>query len=288
MEIKGAFTALITPFNDDGGVDYGTLRKLIEIQVENNVGLVVLGTTGETPNLNSEEKKTIINIALEISNGKVPVIVGTGTNSTHKTLEETRIAKEMGADAVLIVTPYYNKPTDEGIFQHFKKISDNVDISVIVYNIQSRTGKNISTKLLKRLSELKNIIGVKEASGDIHQIMEVIYTLPKDFIVLSGDDILTFPLIMLGGKGVISVVSNLYPKEISDLVSYSINNNFEKAREIHYKLLPFFKAAFIETNPIPIKYAMSLKGLIKENYRLPLCKMADENKELIKKVLLNE
>lgn len=287
MNLNGTFTALITPFLDDGGVDYVALEQLIESQIEYENGLLALGTTGETPNLLPEEKKDIIKLVVKKSRDKVPVMVGTGTNSHYETIKDTKQAKELGADFALIVTPYYIKPNDEGIFQHFEKINE-IGIPLVVYNIQGRTCKNISTNLLERLAELENVVGVKEASGSISQMMDVIANLSEDFSVLSGDDSMALPLLSLGGKGVVSVVSNLYPGEISEMINYGLSGDFERAKDLHYRLLPFFRAAFVETNPIPIKAAMAMRGLIKENYRLPLCGLNNLEVDQAKKGIIKE
>ena len=285
---KMAYTALVTPFlENEGGVDFKSLENLIDIQVECGVGLVALGTTGETPTLNDEEKKKIIQLVVLKAKDKVPVVVGTGSNSTGYTIEETKIAQDLGADAVLIVTPYYNKPTDEGVYRHFECIINSTNIPIIVYNIQGRTAKNISTDLLSRISGLDRIIGVKEASGDMNQIIEVRQKLSNEFLLFSGDDGLTLDILTRArGDGVISVISNLYPEKVRDLVNYGLSGNFEEAKKLHNKLSEFTAKAFIETNPIPIKYAMSLKGLIREAYRLPMCELREENKELVKRALL--
>lgn len=280
--LKGAFTALITPFKD-GKVDYDALRKLVRFQIENGInGLVPLGTTGETPTLHDDEKEKILKIVVEEAKGKVPVIAGAGSNSTEKTVKEAKKMEDLGADYLLISAPYYNKPTQEGIFQHFKAVCDAVKIPIVVYNIKGRTGVNIETSTLVRLSKMKNIVAVKEASGDIGQMMDVIDQLPKSFSVLSGDDALTIPLIACGGRGIISVASNVMPDKMAEMVKYANEGDFESARAIHYELLDFFKVEFVETNPIPIKYAASVMGLCKEEYRLPMCSMQDSNKAKMK------
>jgi len=285
---RRAYTALVTPFlENEGDIDFRALENLLSIQIENKLGLVVLGTTGETPTLSDKEKRKIIKLGVKKAKDKVPIIVGTGSYSTRHTIEETIIAQELGADAALIVTPYYNKPTDEGVYRHFESIVNSTNIPIVVYNIKGRTAKNISTLLLKRISGLDKIIGVKEASGDMDQIMEVRQMLPEEFLLFSGDDGLTLDIMKKArGDGVISVVSNLYPIEISRLVNYGLLGKFERAKELHDKLLEFTAKAFIETNPIPVKYAMHIKGLIKEAYRLPMCELRKENKELVKKTLL--
>ncbi|MBI1975427.1 MAG: 4-hydroxy-tetrahydrodipicolinate synthase, partial [Candidatus Vogelbacteria bacterium] len=248
-------------------------------------GLVPLGTTGESPTIHDEEREKIIKTAVDAANGRVPVIVGTGTNSTEKTIKYTKQAKQLGADAALIVSPYYNKPTQEGLYQHFTTVANAVDLPIIVYNIQGRTGVNIETATLKRMAEHKNIVAVKEASGNVAQMMEVLDQLPKDFTVVSGDDNLTLPLMALGGKGVISVISNLLPDKVSRMTGYALEGDFESAKKVHFELLPIFKAAFIETNPIPIKAAMNMAGLPAGPCRLPLCKMMPANEEKLKAVV---
>ena len=288
MEIKGTYTAMITPFKG-GQVDFEGLTKNIHYQLDNGInGLLALGTTAETPTLNEDEKISIINLFVEEAGGKVPVVVGTGSNSTEHTIENTRKAKELGADVVLIVTPYYNKPTQNGIFLHFQAVCDQVDIPIIVYNIQGRTGKNIETSTLKRIAELPNIIGVKEASGSVDQMENVIHQIAmkkENFNVMSGDDGLTVPLLSIGGTGVISVLSNLVPDKVVQMVNAGLKGDFETAREIHYRLLPLVRAAFIESNPIPIKAAMEMCDMPAGGVRLPLCVIQPKHKELVKEVL---
>lgn len=284
---KGAFTAIVTPFMENGGIDERALRNLVEFQIKNKIdGIVPCGTTGESPCLEDEECKKVIEIVVNAARGKVPVIAGTGSNSTHHAIELTKIAKDIGANASLQVCPYYNKPTQEGLFRHFSEIAKAVDIPIIIYNIQGRTGVNLETSTLAKLAkEHSNIVGVKEASGNIAQMMDVIATLPKSFDVLSGDDNLTLPLMSFGGKGIISVASNIIPNEMHKLVELALSGNFKRAMELHYKFLPLFKGIFIETNPIPIKAALAMKGLIKEVYRLPMCEMKTENKEKLRNIL---
>lgn len=298
-KLRGAFTALITPMHADGTVDFDGFRTLVRFQLENGIsGLVPLGTTAETPTLDErlgEEEDKIIQIVMEevrsykqTSKRDVPVILGSGSNNTKDAIWYTQRAKDMGADYALVVTPYYNKPSDEGIYRHFEAVS-KVGIPIIVYNIMGRTGKNISTDLLCRIAELPNIAGVKEASGDINQMMDVIARIKSvkpDFAVLSGDDGLTLPLIAAGGDGVVSVVSNLVPALITELATAALENNMDKARQIHYRLLPIFKAAFIDGNPTSIKYAMNVKGLPAGGVRLPLVEVHDKAKEIIKDALV--
>lgn len=284
---QGAITAIVTPFTEKGELDEESLRKLVEFQIKNKIdGIVPCGTTGESPTLADDEHKKVIEIVIDAVKGKVPVIAGAGSNSTRHAIEMTRAAADLGADASLHVSPYYNKPTQEGLYKHFHEIAKTVDIPIIIYNIQGRTAVNIETSTLARLAkEHSNIVGVKEASGNIAQMMDVISALPKNFSVLSGDDNLTLPLMALGGKGIISVASNIIPREMHDLTEYALNGDFKKAGELHYKFLPLFKGIFIETNPIPIKAALAMKGMIKEVYRLPMCEMKTENKEKLMEIL---
>lgn len=275
MDFKGLYSVLVTPFDEHLELDEKGLQENIQFQIRERVqGIVVLGTTGEAPTLSSEEQDRIVLIAKEETSGKVPLVVGTGSYSTSDTIKKTLKAKKLGADAVLIVTPYYNKPTQEGLYLHFKAIAEACDIPIIIYNIQGRTGQNLQTATLKRLAEIPSIVGVKEASGSVPQMMEVIATMREfrpGFKVLSGDDALTFPLMALGGHGVLSVVSNIIPRTLSEFVENLLQGNFSKAREMHYHLMPLFSAAFIETNPIPIKAAMRHLGYPAGGCRLPLC-----------------
>ena len=283
---KGVYTALITPFKEDGSVDEDALEKIVNFQIKNGItGLVPCGTTGESPTLNHEEHERVVELVVEFSDGRVPVIAGTGSNSTQEAISLTRHAAESGADASLQVAPYYNKPTQEGFYRHFKKIADEVDMPLIVYNIPGRTGANIETATLMRLAQHKNIVGVKEASGSLPQMMDIIAQKPDKFNVLSGDDNLTLPLIAVGGTGVISVAGNLIPSEMSEFVNAALDGNYDKARKHHYELMPLFKALFIETNPIPIKASMAMRGFCKEVYRLPICEMQMQNKKKLRDVL---
>lgn len=291
IALRGALTAMVTPMNADGSVDYEGFRKNVAFQLEKGIdGLVPLGTTGETPTLAEDEEERMITIVLEAvraheerTGRRVPVVVGAGSNNTADAVRYCTRAKAMGADAALVVTPYYNKPSDEGIFRHFEAVS-RVGIPIVVYNIAGRTGKNIPTPLLARIAALPNIIGVKEASGDISQMMAVIATVKAkrpDFAVLSGDDALTLPLIALGGDGIVSVVSNLAPAEVTAMTAAALSGDMEKARTLHYRLLPFFKAAFVDGNPTSIKYAMNCKGMPAGTVRLPLVEVTDAAKQVI-------
>ncbi len=288
MTFEGVFTALITPFTEKGAIDEDALRKLIDFQIKEGIsGLLPMGTTGESPTLSHEEHIRAIEIVIDQVEGRVPVIAGSGSNCTQEAIEMTLQAMECGADASLQVAPYYNKPTQEGFFLHFTAIADAVDIPVLVYNIPGRSGKNIENETMLRLAEHPNIVGVKEASGNIGQMMDLILRAKDDFIVLSGDDNMAFPLTALGGKGVVSVASNLLPAKMMDMINAALKGDIEKGRSIHYELLPFFKGLFLETNPIPIKYAMFLKGMITESYRLPLCPMSESNKKIFTAIYKN-
>jgi 4-hydroxy-tetrahydrodipicolinate synthase len=280
MKLEGVYTALVTPMMDDGKLDETALRRLVDFQVEGGVqGLVPVGTTGESPTLDGEECKRVIQVVVEQARGRVPVIAGAGSNSTSEAIEYARDAKEVGAVATLQVAPYYNKPTNQGFLAHFRAIADAVDLPMVVYNIAGRTGKNIDNVTMLELARYRNITAVKEASGDIGQIMDLIAGKPSGFTVLSGDDNLVFPIMALGGRGVISVASNLVPDRMTRFVGAALRGEWDTARKMHYELLPLFKAIFIETNPIPIKAAMAMKGLMKESYRLPMCPLAPKNRE---------
>jgi 4-hydroxy-tetrahydrodipicolinate synthase len=273
---------------DDGAVDYEGWRRLIEFQLEQGIdGLVPLGTTGETPTLDDDEEEKLIKIIVETAKGKVPLVVGAGSNATKSMRFYVQRAKDLGADGVLVVTPYYNKPNDSGLLRHFEEAA-RADIPVVVYNIAGRTGRNIPTPLMTELMRLPPIIGVKEASGDIAQMADVIQAAAQirpDFQVISGDDGLTLPLIALGGTGVISVVSNLVPKKIAAFVRALLAGDFAEGRRLHFELLPLFKTAFIETNPVPIKTAMNWAGLPGGPTRLPLGPLSPASEAALKAVV---
>lgn len=284
--VRGTITALVTPFDDNGGIDEPALRRLIDFQINNGIdGLLPCGTTGESPTLTYAEHNKVIDIVIDEAKGRVPVIAGTGSNSTYEAILLTKHAKEVGADYSLQVAPYYNKPTQRGFYEHFLSVAESVDIPIILYNIPGRTGKNIETHTVLRLAEHPNIVGVKEASGDINQMMDIIQQRPQGFAVLSGDDNLTYPLIALGGDGVISVASNIIPKEVSEMVALALKSRWTEARNRHYALLSFFKAMFIETNPIPVKTALAMKGMVKELFRSPMCTMEPENRAKLERAL---
>ncbi|MBU0628791.1 MAG: 4-hydroxy-tetrahydrodipicolinate synthase [Nanoarchaeota archaeon] len=287
MHLRGVFTAIITPFKEDGSVDEDCLKKLIDFNIENGVsGIVPCGTTGESPTLSHEEHDRVIELTISHVNKRVLVIAGTGSNSTAEAIRLSKHAEEAGADALLIVNPYYNKPTQEGLYRHFKAIADSVKIAVIVYNIKGRTGVNVETKTLMRIiKDCPNVKAVKEASGDLSQMKDVIAHRPEGFSVLSGDDNMALDLIKAGGDGVISVASNVIPDRMADMVGAALSGDLAKAEELHNAMMPFFKAEFIETNPIPIKCALAMKGMCKEIYRLPMCELSAEHKQELKKVM---
>ena len=284
---KGAIVAIVTPFKK-GKVDEEALRALIEMQIENGTdGIVPCGTTGESATLSHEEHDRVIEITIDAVKKRVPVIAGTGSNSTEEALRLTRHAYEAGADGVLMVSPYYNRPTQEGMYQHFKTIAENVPVPIVLYNVPSRTGANILPETVLRLSRIPNIVGIKEASGSMKQIMDVIQLCDKDFQILSGDDFIVLPLLALGGSGVISVVSNVVPADMAGMIDAFQEGELQKARELHYKMLPLMDSLFLETNPIPVKAALYMMGKIEYELRLPLCKMSDANYEKLRRVMLN-
>ena len=288
MILQGVFTAIITPFTEDGKIDEDELIKLIEFQIEQGIsGIVPCGTTGESPTLTHAEHDRVIELTIKQVNGRVPVIAGTGSNSTAEAVRLSIHAMEAGADALLLVNPYYNKPTQKGLYLHFRKIADSVSIPCVLYNIKGRTGVNLETETLVRLAnDCENIIAVKEASGDINQIRNVIAKKPDGFFVLSGDDSLTMDLIKAGGDGVVSVSSNLIPDKIVSMVKNALAGKLDEADKIGTELQELFKILFVETNPIPIKTAMAMAGQCREVFRLPICSLSDENNRIkIKEII---
>lgn len=286
---RGVTTAMITPFLTNGSVDYDGLRRNTRHQIQNGVdGLLPLGTTGESPTLNESEKEQVVRTVIEEvrgANSMIKIMVGVGTNSTSTTIQNAKRAQAWGADALLVVTPYYNKPTQAGILAHFTAVCRETDLPVVVYNIKGRTGTNIETSTLKSMTvNNEQIIAVKEASGDIMQMTDVLMQIPG-LAVYSGDDGLTFPLLCLGGQGVISVVSNLLPKQVVEMVAAALQGNIEQARQLHFRLMPIFKTAFIETNPAPIKYAMQKFGLTGGTLRLPLVEIHPASRVILDDVL---
>ncbi|MCM8766896.1 MAG: 4-hydroxy-tetrahydrodipicolinate synthase [Candidatus Omnitrophica bacterium] len=283
---KGAIVAIVTPIKENK-IDYESYKKLIDFQIKNKTnGILVTGCTGEPATLSYDEHKEIIKFTVEYVNKKVPVIAGTGSNNTIEAIELTEYAQKVDADAALLITPYYNKPTQKGLFLHYKEIAKSVSIPLILYNVPSRTGISIAPEVVAELSEIKNIVGIKEASGSLDQVSKILTLVKRDdFVVLSGDDSLTLPIMSVGGKGVVSVASNIVPLEVSQMVEYALKGDYENARKLHLKLFPIFKILFIETNPIPVKTCLSLMGKISPEWRLPLCGPSDDSIEKIKKTL---
>ncbi len=282
---EGIHTALITPFRDDQ-VDEDALRKLVERQIQAGIdGLVPCGSTGESATLSHLEHRTVVEIVIDVAAGRVPVIAGTGSNSTREAIEFTAHARDAGADAALLLSPYYNKPTQEGIYAHYATIAQETGLPLIVYNIPGRTASNIAPETVARLAHLPGIVGIKEASGDLEQIAHVIAKCPSDFDVLSGDDAITLPLLSIGGKGVISTTSNVAPNHVLELVRSFEVGDVARARQLHYDLLPLFDALFCETNPIPVKAAAAALGWCDDEIRLPLTKLSDADLERLKVVM---
>ena len=284
--ISGSIVAIVTPFKK-GKVDEQKLAELVDFQIHNGTnGILPCGTTGESPTLSHSEHTRVIEICIEAAQGRVPVIAGTGSNSTAEAVDLTRHAADAGADAVLIVTPYYNKPTQKGLYAHFKTIADAVDIPIILYNIPGRTACNIEPATMAQLAhDCKTIIGVKEASGSLSQMQDIKRLCPKEFLLLSGDDALLLPILSIGGKGVISVAANIVPQDVVRIITTYADGHLEEARQLHYNLLPLVQALFLETNPIPVKTAMGLMKLCSDEVRLPLCAMADSNREKLEGIL---
>ncbi|MFA4981765.1 MAG: 4-hydroxy-tetrahydrodipicolinate synthase [Candidatus Omnitrophota bacterium] len=280
-----SMVALVTPFRD-GKVDEKALRELIEFHIKNGTSaLIPCGTTGESSTLSYEEHDRVIELTIQCAKGRISVIAGTGSNSTEEAIMLTKHAKKAGADASLQVNPYYNRPTQKGLYLHFKAIAEAVDMPIILYNIASRTGVNIEPETFVKLAEIKNIIGVKEASGSLEQMSRIKNMTPEDFLLISGDDALTLPVMSIGGVGVISVVANIIPKDVADMCAAFESGDIKKAKKLHYKMLQLVKAMFIETNPIPVKTAMGLMKMIEPGLRLPMCDMLPENKEKLAKAL---
>ncbi|MDY3939368.1 MAG: 4-hydroxy-tetrahydrodipicolinate synthase [Spirochaetia bacterium] len=285
-KLQGVITALPTPFCQDGSLDKNALKKFVDFQIENGItALLPVGTTGESPTLTHEEHAEVIRLVIEQTAGRVPVICGTGSNSTAEAVSMTKQAAADGADYSLQVTPYYNKPGQEGIYRHFTAIADASPIPIILYNIAGRTGRNIETETVARLAEHPNIVGVKEASGSIAQAMDVIHSVPEDFMVFSGDDSLTLPTVAVGGDGIISVASNVIPQAMTEFTSAALTGDWETARRYNKKYASLFQKLFIDTNPVPVKYALARMGWMEEVYRLPLCPMNDNCKAILDAVL---
>jgi len=287
--LRGTATALVTPFTASGDVDEERLRALIEYQIAGDVRLLVpCGTTGESATMTEEEDQRVIKLTVDLARGRARVIAGTGSNATASAIEWSRTARELGADAVLVVAPYYNKPTQEGLFTHFRAVAEAVnDLPVVIYNVPGRTGCNIAAATTLRLAhEVENIVAIKEASGDFAQIMAILRSRPEHFRVLSGDDAVTLPLIALGADGLISVASNEAPALLSRMVELALSGDWDEARALHYKLLPLMEANFIESSPGPVKAALTLMGLLEENFRLPLVPVQEKTRTRMRDVLL--
>ena len=284
---RGTATAIITPFKKDGSIDELALRRFVDFQIKGGIEAIVpLGTTGEYSTLNQKEQQRVIEIVLEHANRRVKIFAGAGSNNTAEVIEKTRFIKQAGADAALVVGPFYNKPTQNGYYQHFKAIADAVDIPIIVYNVPGRTSGNIEAGTILRLAEeIPNVVMVKEASGNMAQIMEIARNKPKNFSLLSGDDALAYSIIALGGDGCISVVSNEVPKEYSDLMRLCLKGEWNEALQLHFRLLPLMNINFIESSPIPVKTALAMMGMIEEAFRLPMVPISESNRAKVKKVL---
>ncbi|HKC99334.1 MAG TPA: 4-hydroxy-tetrahydrodipicolinate synthase [Methylomirabilota bacterium] len=283
---QGSFVAMVTPFRN-GRVDEAKLRELVEFHITNGTdGLIPCGTTGESPTLSHDEHHRVVEVVIEAARSRIRVVAGTGSYSTSDAIEMTKHAERTGAAGALVVNPYYNKPTQEGLYRHFRAVAESVAIPVLVYNIQSRTAINVETDTMARLRrDVKNIVGVKEASGSLDQMSQVIAACGPDFSVLSGDDNITLPLLAIGGSGVVSVIANIVPRETADLVHAALDGDWKRARDLHFRLFPLARAAFLETNPIPIKEAMAMAGMLEPEFRLPMCRMSDANREKLRAIL---
>ena len=287
LDLKGCGTALVTPFTRNEALDVPALRRLVQFQLREGIDfLVPCGTTGETPTLEHEEYLGVIRVVLEEAEGKVPVIAGVGGNNTKKVAALAQEVSAVGVQGILSAAPYYNKPTQEGMYQHFKAVAEATDLPVVLYNVPSRTSSNIEPATVARLSKIPNIIAIKEASGSITQQMEVLNQVEPGFRVVSGDDSFTFPLMALGGHGIISVISNEIPGAMTRMAHLLLDGHYDEARKLHFQLLPLMQVNFIETNPIPVKAALAMMGMIEEVYRLPMCPMKPENRAKLEKVLL--
>jgi len=274
---KGSYVALVTPFHN-GTIDEDSLESLVNFHLENKThGIVACGTTGESATLTHPEHDRVIELVVKFVGGRIPVIAGCGSNSTAEAIERTKFAKEIGADGALLVAPYYNKPTQEGLYQHFKSVADSSDIPNVLYNVPGRTVTEIAPDTVSRLSEIPNIVGIKEATGNLANCCEIISKVPDDFLVLSGDDFVTLPMMAMGAVGTISVTANVSPLDVSNMCEAQLNGDFNVAKELHYKMWLLNKMMFVETNPIPAKFTLSLMGKVQPEFRLPLCSPSKEN-----------
>ncbi len=287
MNLRGCGTALVTPFRADGSIDQKALGALVAWQVESGIDfLVPCGTTGETPTLSKDEWLGVIDITVEVAGGRVPIVAGATSNSTRDAVEKARtVAAHKGVDGILTASPYYNKPTQEGQYQHFKAVAEAVDKPLILYNVPGRTGANLEPATLARLAAIRNIVGVKEASGNISQIAEVFNAVAEGFLVFSGDDAVTLPIVALGGAGIISVASNEIPVEMGAMTRAALGNKWDTARYLHRKYLPLMQGNFIESNPVPVKAVLAMMGKIEEVYRLPLVPMKKENRAKLERIV---
>ncbi len=287
VRLRGTLTALVTPFRQDGAIDWEAFRRLVEFQVQQGVeGLVPLGSTGEGATIELAEKLEIIARVVEWVNGRVPVVVGTGTNDTRSTIALTRHAKQLGADAALVVCPYYNKPTQQGLYEHFRAIAEAVDLPIVLYNVPGRTAVNMTAETQLRLAEeFPTIVATKEASGNMEQVMEILHAAPEHFAVLAGDDALALPIVACGGHGVVSVISNYAPRLFGECIRAALVGDWEQARRIHYRLFPLMRLNFIESNPIPVKAILAMMGFIEEVYRLPLTPLQPKHREVLERAL---
>lgn len=280
---SGSFVALVTPFQD-GKVDVGRLEALVEHHVQSGThGLVPCGTTGESATLSHEEHDLVIRTVVKSADGRIPVLAGTGSNSTTEAIRLTRFAQEAGADGALLITPYYNKPTQAGLAEHYRRVATETDIPLILYNVPSRTGVNMLPSTVVALADAPNIVGIKEASGSVDQTVEILRE--SDLVVLSGDDALTLPLMCVGAKGVISVAANVVPSMMVDLVDLATAGDYQGARELHYRLYPLFRMLFVETNPIPVKAALAMQGRVGDELRLPLLPISEEHRRELAEVM---
>ena len=288
-QIYGCGTAIVTPFKADGSIDEPALKELVAWQIESGIDFLVhCGTTGETPTLAREEWLRVVEVTIAVARGRVPIVAGATSNSTQDAVEKAKtVAAMRGVDAILTASPYYNKPTQEGQYQHFRAIAEAVDKPLILYNVPGRTGANLEPATLARLAQISNIIAVKEASGNISQIADVFNAVPESFLVFSGDDAMTLPVISLGGVGIISVASNEIPRQMTEMTRAALGNDWKKARAMLRRYLPLMQANFIESNPIPVKAVLAMMGKIEENYRLPLTRMKPENRAKLEKIVLH-
>ena len=285
---EGSFVAIVTPFKDDGSLDEGKLQELIEFQIENGThGIVPCGTTGESPTLSHAEHDRVVELTVKAANGRVKIIAGAGSNSTAEALRLTKHAKDVGADGALIITPYYNKPTQNGLKAHFMKIADAVDIPIVIYNVPGRTGTDLLPETLANLSAHPNIVGLKEATGQLSRASQAVQLCGEDFALLSGDDINTLPILSVGGCGVISVLANVMPKEVSDLCNTFKSGDIKNAQKIHLETLQLSIDLFVDTNPIPVKTALQMMGRLNGRMRLPLVPMSEENAEILNRTMCN-